>query len=102
MIEEIKYTLAGGLVTTAVLWYTSISNPPCDFDLEKELPIMSDAIAVSSVYDPNPYYEISSQKSPINSQIEIIYNFVSALVENSKDLDPDFSKAVDKHFWELA
>lgn len=34
-------------------------------------------------------------------QIEIIYQFASSILDNIKDLDPEFSKAVDKHFWDL-
>lgn len=33
---------------------------------------------------------------------EAVNKFVSALLENMQDLDPQFSKLVDEHFWELA
>jgi len=93
--------LAGGLAaTTAVLCYAG--NPWCDFDFPEELEIKPASAQVSSVYDPNPYYRMFFEMSPLNSQIEIIHKFVSGLVESSKDLNPEFSKAVDKHFWDLA
>jgi hypothetical protein len=93
--------LAGGLAaTTAVLCYAG--NSWCDFDLSKESEFKPASAQVSSVYDPNPYYRIFLEMSPLNRKIEIIHKFVSALVESSRDLDPEFSKAVDKHFWNLA
>lgn len=93
--------LAGGLAaTTAVLCYAG--NPWCDLDLTRELEIQPASTQVSSVYDPNPYYRILFEISPLSSKIEVIHKFVSGLVENSKDLNPEFSKAVDKYFWDLA
>ena len=98
---NIKDTLAGGLAaTTAVLCY--LGNPYCDFDLSKEVEKKPAGIPVSSVYDPNPYYSILFEINPSSSRIEIIHKFVSGLIESSKDLAPEFSKAVDKHFWDLA
>jgi hypothetical protein len=98
---NIKYTLGGSLAaTTAVLCY--LGSPYCDFDPSKELEKKPAAIELSSVYDPNPYYQMFFESSPLSNRIEIIHKFVSGLLENSKDLDPMFSKAVDNHFWDLA
>lgn len=30
-----------------------------------------------------------------------IEEFVSKLIENMEDLDPEFSRLIDEHFWEL-
>jgi hypothetical protein len=99
---NIRDTLAGGLATTAVLCYASLNNPYCEFDIVKELENKPLSVPISSFYDPNPYYQILSEISPLNSRIEIIHKFVSTLIENSKDIDPEFSRAVDKHLWDLA
>ena len=34
-------------------------------------------------------------------QIEIIHKFASSILDNIKDLDPEFSKIVDENFWDL-
>jgi hypothetical protein len=36
-----------------------------------------------------------------DDQVEILYRFASTLIKNQEDLNPDFSKTVDEHFWEL-
>lgn len=48
------------------------------------------------------YYSLFVHENVTRNQIEIIHNFVSTLVEDSEDLDPNFSQMVDKHFWDLA
>ena len=92
-------TLAGGLTTAAVLCYFSLSNQDCrtDEDYFHE----ADLQQVSQYYDPNPYYKIFIDEYHLDNQIEIIHKFVSILMEESQNLNPEFSKAVDKHFWNL-
>lgn len=51
--------------------------------------------------DPNPYYELLTDRSRISYQIEVIHSFVSKVLEESQDLDPKFAKVVDKYFWDL-
>jgi hypothetical protein len=93
-------TLTGGITTAAVLCYFSLSSPYCL--PEENLFTEAEAEAVSQWYDPNPYYKIYRDKSNLDTQIEIIHRFVSYIVENSQDLNPEFSKVVDKYFWDLA
>ena len=31
----------------------------------------------------------------------LVDNFISNLIENTEDINPDFSATVDKHFWDL-
>lgn len=50
----------------------------------------------------NPYYQFIKDNGTIAEQINIIHNFVSTLLQDSQDLDPRFSKVVDKYFWDLA
>ena len=38
---------------------------------------------------------------PIPESVRELENFVLKLIQNMKPLDPEFSKTVDEHFWEL-
>jgi|GEM_PF-6045718 len=48
----------------------------------------------------NNHIESEYQKIS-HEQIDILYQFVSNLLNNIKDLDTDFSKTVDQNFWKL-
>lgn len=47
-------------------------------------------------------YKLKNKKPTLQDQIEIIQSFVSAILENTQDSDPNFLKLVDEHFWDLA
>lgn len=34
-------------------------------------------------------------------QIKILEEFENKLIKNQEDLDPEFTKIIDEHFWEL-
>lgn len=92
-------TIAGSLVTVAALCYFSLSNPSCgpSEDFFKDI----DVKQVTPSYDANPYYKQYHDGDLIGDQIEVIQQFVSFLIEKSEDINPDFTAAVDKHFWDL-
>ena len=80
--------------------YCSYQKPSCDpyEDFFKEANVPQ----ISGWYDPNPYYKQFQDEELIGNQIEIIHQFVSLLLKKSENLDPDYTAAVDKHFWDLA
>jgi hypothetical protein len=43
-------------------------------------------------------YSVTTQEE---KQLRRLYQFVSSMVENSKDLEPEISIAVSKRFWDL-
>jgi hypothetical protein len=92
-------TIAGNFVTVAALCYFSLSNPSCgpSQNFFKE----TDLKHITTGYESNSYYRQYHDEDLIGDQIEIIHQFVSLLIEKSEDLDPDFTAAVDKHFWDL-
>jgi hypothetical protein len=92
-------TIAGSFATVATLCYLSLSNPSCELyeDVFKD----TDVKQVTPWYDPNPYYTQYHNGNLIGDQIEIIHQFVTLLIEKAEDLDPDYTAAVDKHFWDL-
>lgn len=97
-IVKTKY-MAGVVSTAAVLLYGYLGNTQL-LSPEKDYSTELSSVQMPSEFDHNPYYAIVDGYS-INDQIEIIHNFVSKILEESQDLDPRFSKAVDKHFWDL-
>ena len=38
---------------------------------------------------------------PVSEQVEVIYEFSRAMLDNIKDTDPEFSALVDDQFWDL-
>lgn len=91
-------TIAGSLVTVAALCYFSLSSPSCElYEDFKE----TDLKQITTGYDSNSYYIQYNDENLIGDQIEIVHQFVSLLIEKSEDLDPDYTAAVDKHFWDL-
>lgn len=43
----------------------------------------------------------SSQATIEGGDVDILGNFVSSILRNTKTLDSDFSKVVDENFWDL-
>ena len=41
---------------------------------------------------------LSINRCPI---VDIIHHFASNILDNIKDLEPEFSKTVDENFWDL-
>ncbi len=93
-------TIAGSFATVATVCYLSLSSPSCE--PYEDFFNKADGLQISSWYDPNPYYKQFQDEELIGNQVEIIHQFVSLLLEKSENLDPDYSAAVDKHFWDLA
>ena len=100
MLNQNLKTLSCGITTGAVLCYFSLSNPFCSL-AEVDLFVDADETGVAQVYDPRPYYEIFTDKDSMTNQIETIHSFMIKLMEGSEELDPEFSKAVDRHFWDI-
>ncbi|MDD8019190.1 MAG: hypothetical protein PHP42_12525 [Bacteroidota bacterium] len=46
-------------------------------------------------------YQFIDENKKITEQINVIHNVLSILLEESQDLDPKYSKVVDKYFWDL-
>lgn len=48
------------------------------------------------------YYQLVGKEQAVAlEQIDIIHKFASNILDNIKDLDPEFSKTVDENFWGL-
>lgn len=92
--------LIGGVTTAAVLSYAYLGY--CDIAVpEENHKVLEECNLLAEGYNGNPYYTLNEGEDRVKNQVEIIQNFVSVLVENTQDLNPDFSKTVDGHFWDL-
>jgi len=93
-----KVKSAVTLATTAVLLYNYPGAPGLnhtDF-LNPTTPM---CVPEEMCFD---YYGVSSEEQKrAADQIEIIHQFASNILDNIKDLDPEFSKTVDENFWDL-
>ena len=48
------------------------------------------------------YYTLNTEDSiSITDKIEILRNFSTLILENIKDIEPEFSTLVDEQFWDL-
>lgn len=48
------------------------------------------------------YYQLIDKDQAIAiEQIDVIHQFASNILDNIKDLEPEFSKTVDENFWDL-
>jgi hypothetical protein len=101
-METTRCIITGVIPTVAVLGYLSLGTQSSIMPPEKKYFAEPIAIETGLMAHHNPYYEVVENHDSMNSQIEIIHRFVSTLLENTQDLDPQFSKLVDEHFWELA
>lgn len=109
MRKQAKYLTA--LPTAAVLvcsYMGNVSLPEPTTNMKRsEVNVMSHAknstITNLPVLDniSNLNYTFASNHQTIEEQINIIHNFVSLLLRESQDLDPKYSKVVDKYFWDL-
>lgn len=96
------YNLAlnlGSAATAAVLCYSYIGAPainPVNFSNNIDTQVKAPA---EMNFD---YYQvIDKDQATTFKQIDIMHQFASNLLDNIKDLDPDFSKTVDQNFWDL-
>ncbi len=94
-------TIVGIIPTAVVLTYTYLGSPSVIPPPQKghAMNVSSDA---KIGYEHNPYYTVLEDREVMGEQIETIHGFVSNLLENMQDLEPQYSQLVDEHFWELA
>ena len=92
--------VVGTAVTTAVLFCgINTSLPPYSL-----LSVSSDEGQISidhGIANSLGRYTLIPQNIEQRDNIEIIHNFAVNLLDNIEDIPPEFSEAVDAHFWDL-
>lgn len=85
-------------VTAATLTYKAVGEPSpnVDYSYVSQEPVEQ----YQGQY--NDYYSLTTETSiSILQQIEVLHSFSNELLENIKEIDPDFSALVDEKFWEM-
>ena len=83
--------------TTAVLCYSAFGEPT--FQSRYPYKFEESIQQYPSQYD---YYTLDvSDDIPIAYKIEILYHFSKSILDNIKDIDPEYSALVDENFWDL-
>lgn len=97
-LSQVKNML-GSAATAAVLCYSYIGSPtlnPVNFSHN-----IDSKVNVPPEMNFDYYQLVDNDQATTFKQIDIIHQFASTLLDNIKDLDPDFSKTVDQNFWDL-
>lgn len=90
--------VVGSAVTAAVLYYSYL-GAPATINTTTVNPNIQISAPTGIKYD---YYQIvNPDQAVMLEQIDIIHKFASSILDNIKDLDPEFSKTVDENFWDL-
>lgn len=99
---KITNTLCG-IVATAVA-STFIYQGACEqMDLSIQPPScqLSDHENIEPLSEDTYYRILTHEEISVRDKVTVLHNFVSDLVENTQDLNPEFSASVDKYFWDL-
>lgn len=84
--------------TAAVLCYTYMGAP-----VVNHVDFSSLNVQLKAPTEMNfDYYQlIDKDQATAIEQIDVIHQFASNILDNIKDLEPEFSKTVDENFWDL-
>lgn len=108
MQSNTKYIIAIPTATAAILFYAYISAanlPERNIDAVKKgdssMATLGKRTAIGVTWEDvgNAYLPINNQR--IMTQINVIHDFVSLVLQESQDLNPKYAKVVDKYFWDL-
>ena len=90
--------VVGSAATAAVLCYSYMGVQTINYDNLSNLNIQLEA-PKEMKFD---YYQlIDKDQAATLEQIDIIHHFAVNILDNIKDLEPEFSKTVDENFWDL-
>ncbi|MDY6894574.1 MAG: hypothetical protein SVO01_04025 [Thermotogota bacterium] len=88
----------GSATTAAVLCYSYMGAPPTN---PVDLASLNTQLQAPSEMNFDYYQLIDKDQSAALEQIDVIHQFASNILDNIKDLEPEFSKTVDENFWDL-
>lgn len=94
-IENSKYTFPVALTATA-FWLSSVS-PAIQVTPRN---YRYDQVSAKASWEETSYLFDQAEYAML-SKLEVIHAFANALIEESVDLAPEFSRVLDENFWEL-
>jgi len=89
----------GSATTAAVLCYSYMVGAPATNPVD--LVSLNAQFQAPSEMNFDYYQLIDKDQAAALEQIDVIHQFASNLLDNIKDLEPEFSKTVDENFWDL-
>lgn len=97
MTEMTLSNVVGFAATTAVLCYSAFGEP-----IPQEHYHYNFKESVEQYPGQYDYYILNTDDSiSIADKIEILHKFSTLMLENIKDIEPEFSALVDEKFWDL-
>ena len=90
--------VVGSAATAAVLCYSYMGAPAIN---PNNLPNLNIQLKAPTEMNFDYYQLIDKDQAATLEQIDIIHHFASNIIDNIKDLEPEFSKTVDENFWDL-
>lgn len=94
-------SIVGGVATATVLVYSHLGVVDINLPSKNYKTAIKQQICPEEFSAYPYYYTFVENQYRIKNQVEVLHNFVSNLIENTEDINPDFSQTVDKHFWDL-
>jgi len=88
----------GSATTAAVLCYSYIGAPATN---PVDLAGINAQLQAPAEMNFDYYQLIDKDQAAALEQIDVIHQFASNILDNIKDLEPEFSKTVDENFWDL-
>ena len=89
--------MVGLTATTAVLCYSAFGEP-----IPQDNYTYNSTESVQQYPSQYDYYILTESDSiSIADKIEILYKFSKSILDNIKDIDPEYSALVDEKFWDL-
>jgi hypothetical protein len=89
--------IIGSAATAVVFCYTYLGEPTIKTDFDKSMAQTRAPKEMSFDY----YQIVANENTHVFEQINIIHKFASSILDNIKELEPEFSKTVDDNFWDL-
>lgn len=94
-MTNITSRLVSGVATAVVIGYSGFGEPVLQNDFHY------DSKESVNWYKEQHYLLNENDFMSISEQIEVLQQFSSSILNNIKDIDPDYTKLVDEKFWDL-
>lgn len=88
----------GSATTAAVLCYSYMGAPTVN---HVDFASLDAQLKAPAEMNFDYYQLIDKDQAVALKQIDVIHQFASNILDNIKDLEPEYSKTVDENFWDL-
>lgn len=99
-MEAVTVSSLVGMLPTAALFYAIKLGPYFSPIMDKKLEVETISTQLDKHYSQENQYK-SLKHEELLDQVEALYLFTSAMLENSKPLSPNYAKVINDNFWDL-